>query len=94
MRELGPTSEALHRDIGAYARAAGLDWFWGVGPELQCAVDSFGPGGRWFADCEAAIDAIGHEFGAADTVLVKGSRSARMERVLHALLAAEPAGEG
>jgi UDP-N-acetylmuramoyl-tripeptide--D-alanyl-D-alanine ligase len=94
MRELGPTSEALHRDIGAYARAAGLDRFWGVGPELQCAVDSFGPGGRWFADCEVAIDAIGHEFGAADTVLVKGSRSARMERVLHALLAAELAGEG
>jgi UDP-N-acetylmuramoyl-tripeptide--D-alanyl-D-alanine ligase len=93
MRELGPTSEALHRDIGAYARAAGLDRFWGVGPELQCAVDSFGSGGRWFADCEAAIDAIGQEYGAADTVLVKGSRSARMERVLHALLAAEPAGE-
>ena len=94
MRELGPTSEALHRDIGDYARTAGLDRFWGVGPELQCAVDSFGEGGRWFADCEAAIDACGHEFGAADTVLVKGSRSARMERVLHALLAAVPAGEG
>lgn len=94
MRELGPTSEALHRDIGDYARTAGLDRFWGVGPELQCAVDSFGEGGRWFADCEAAIDACGREFGAADTVLVKGSRSARMERVLHALLAAVPAGEG
>ncbi len=93
MRELGPSSEALHRDIGDYARAAGLDRLWGVGPELQCAVDGFGRGGRWFADCEAAIEAIQGEFAAADTVLVKGSRSARMERVLHALLAAEPAGE-
>ena len=94
MRELGPSSEALHRDIGDYARTAGLDRLWGVGPELQCAVESFGRGGRWFADCEAAIEAIAGEFAAADTVLVKGSRSARMERVLHALLAAVPAGEG
>ena len=93
MRELGPTSETLHRDIGDYARAAGLDRLWGVGPELQSAVASFGPGGSWFADCDAAIDASGGEFVAADTVLVKGSRSTRMERVLHALLAAEPVGE-
>ena len=94
MRELGPTSEVLHREVGEHARAAGLERFWGVGPELREAVAAFGEGGRWFDDCAAAISALDGEFEVGDTVLVKGSRSTRMERVLHALLAAAPAGEG
>jgi len=93
MRELGPASDALHQAIGGYARAARIDRFWGVGPELQGAVGEFGGGGRWFADCETAICALENEYGPGDTVLVKGSRSTRMERVLQALLAAAPAGE-
>ncbi len=93
MGELGPNSEALHREIGEYARSAGVDQFWGVGSALQSAVDSFGNGGRLFTDCESAIGAIEGSFTSGDTVLVKGSRSARMERVLHALLAAQPPGE-
>ena len=94
MRELGPGSEVLHREMGDYAAGAGIQRFWGVGPELQCAVSHFGKGGRWFADCEGAVSALEGEFEAGDQVLVKGSRGARMERVLHALLAAEAAGEG
>ncbi len=93
MRELGPVSEALHREIGEYARASGIDRFWGVGSELQCAVDGFGEGGRWFDGCMTAIGALGGEFKAGDKVLVKGSRSTRMERVLQALLATTPPGE-
>lgn len=93
MRELGPESEALHREVGEYAAVAGIDRLWGVGPELQVAVSGFGGAGRWFPDCDAALSALAGEFGAGDTVLVKGSRSTRMERVLHALLAAAPAGE-
>jgi UDP-N-acetylmuramoyl-tripeptide--D-alanyl-D-alanine ligase len=93
MLELGPASDAMHQAIGGYARAARIDRFWGVGPELQDAVGEFGDGGRWFADCETAICALENEYGPGDTVLVKGSRGSRMERVLQALLAAAPAGE-
>jgi len=94
MRELGPTSEALHREIGDVARDAGIERFWGVGPELRTAVDAFGSGATWFDDCNSAISALPGEFNTDDTVLIKGSRGARMERVLHALLAMAPAGEG
>jgi UDP-N-acetylmuramoyl-tripeptide--D-alanyl-D-alanine ligase len=94
MRELGPDSEQLHRDVGEYARQSGIDRLWGVGAELSPCVAAFGEGGCLFPDREAAVAALPGEFGADDTVLVKGSRSAGMERVLQALLASPAEGEG
>ena len=91
MLELGERSEQLHREIGAYAATAGIDQFCGVGDLLQPAVMAFGAGARWFPDCDAAIEALEGEFGNDDTVLVKGSRGARMERLLHVLQAGKPA---
>jgi len=86
MRELGQDSVALHREIGDYARTSGIDQLWGVGPELAISVEAFGNNGRYFEDRAAAVAALAGEFGAEDTVLVKGSRSAGMEQILHALL--------
>lgn len=86
MRELGDNSAALHREIGDYARSAGIDQLWGVGPELAVSVDAFGSSGRHFADRAAVLRAVEGEFGADDTVLIKGSRSAGMEQILHALV--------
>jgi UDP-N-acetylmuramoyl-tripeptide--D-alanyl-D-alanine ligase len=93
MAELGDTSDMLHREVGEYARAAGIEQLWGVGPELQTAVAAFGTGGRWFVDRAAVLAGLEGVFGSADTVLVKGSRSAGMESVLQALLAGHRAGE-
>lgn len=92
MRELGPDSEQMHREIGEYARQAGLDELWGVGPELAATVAAFGDGGRHFADLDAALPALPGAFPAADTVLVKGSRGARMETLLRAMVVAGDAG--
>ena len=97
MRELGPTSEELHREIGDYARAAGIERLWGVGPELSGAVAAFGPGGRHFSDRGALLDALtgglGGDLDAADTLLVKGSRGAAMEHLVPALLGGTDEGE-
>ena len=89
MKELGPQSATLHRQVGEYARQAGLDALWGVGEELRDTVQGFGEGGRHFAERESAMEAAREAFGAGDVVLVKGSRSAGMEVVL-AALAGEP----
>lgn len=86
MKELGETSATLHREMGEYARAAGIDQVWGVGPELEEFAAVSGTAGRWFATCEQLLGALAGEFGSADTVLVKGSRSTHMERVVQALL--------
>ena len=89
MKELGERSEALHREIGEYARNAGVDRLWGVGPELGVCVAAFGEGGRHFDDRAGLIRDVEGELGEGDTVLIKGSRSAGMEEVLHALQAGE-----
>ena len=86
MRELGPDSERLHREIGAHAAKAGLDALWGVGDELASTVEAFGEAGRWFGDHAAALEAISELCNSDTTVLVKGSRGARMELLLPALL--------
>ena len=93
MGELGEASEALHREVGECALDAGIEQLWGVGPELQVSVEAFGAGGRFFADRAALLSGLAGAFGVGDTVLVKGSRSAGMEQVLHALLADPAAGE-
>ncbi|MEQ9395014.1 UDP-N-acetylmuramoyl-tripeptide--D-alanyl-D-alanine ligase [Haliea sp.] len=89
MLELGEDSEQMHRDIGSYARERGLDRFVGVGAALAGAAAAFG--GDWFEDCDAAAAALAGTLSANDTVLIKGSRGAAMERVLTAL--SEPSAE-
>ena len=87
MRELGSDSDKLHRQVGEYTRAAGIERFWGVGPELRPAVEAFGAGGEFCTDREEALESLRGAMGEDDTVLVKGSRGAGMEQIVEALLA-------
>ncbi len=84
MRELGPNSAELHRQIGEYAHARGLERFWGVGAELKPAVQAFEGESHFFADTAEAAAALPGAFNEEDTVLIKGSRGAHMEDVLTA----------
>jgi UDP-N-acetylmuramoyl-tripeptide--D-alanyl-D-alanine ligase len=49
------------------------------------AVETFGAGAEWFPDSEALVRAVNAELTREVCVLVKGSRSARLERVVDAL---------
>lgn len=93
MRELGENSSVFHREIGAYAHASGIDQLWGVGPELEVCVTAFGVNGRFFEDRNAVLAQLEGQFRTGDTVLIKGSRSAGMEQILHVLLPQRTAGE-
>ncbi len=86
MAELGEQSAACHTEIGAYARARGVTRLFAVGAAAQRAVESFGGGGEWFADVGALIARLQAESTGAATVLVKGSRVNRLERVVSALV--------
>ena len=87
LAELGPEADALHREIGARARDAGIERLFSVGILSTSAASAFGDGARHFADQGDLVRALRTELSAGDRILVKGSRSARMEQVVEALCA-------
>ena len=84
MGELGEWAEQGHRDVGAHA-AGKVDALYAVGPLMAHAVAAFGANGRHFVDQASLIEALRAEQGDT-TILIKGSRSAAMERIVDALL--------
>ena len=86
MAELGPAAIALHSKAGEQARSLGLEGLFALGPLAAHAAQSFGGGGHACASIEALVGSLKPHLGSGMTVLVKGSRSARMERVVAALL--------
>ena len=89
MKELGEDAEDLHREVGASARASGVHRLFALGDLSQHCIDGFGAGAHWYADIDALIADVSQASEAVN-VLVKGSRSMQMERVVDALRAAEP----
>ena len=81
--ELGEWAEQGHRQVGSYA-VGKVDALYAVGPLMAFAVSEFGQNGRHFADQASLIEALRTEQGGS-TILIKGSRSAAMEKVVAAL---------
>jgi UDP-N-acetylmuramoyl-tripeptide--D-alanyl-D-alanine ligase len=85
MAELGESSEESHAHIGKYARDCGIKRLFALGPLSSRAVETYGSGGEWFADADSMIRRLQSELSPGVTVLIKGSRINRLERVVHAL---------
>lgn len=83
MGELGEWAEQGHRDVGRHA-AGKVTALYAVGPLMAYAVEEFGAEGRHFKDQASLIEALGAE-QAGTTILIKGSRSAAMDKVVAAL---------
>jgi UDP-N-acetylmuramoyl-tripeptide--D-alanyl-D-alanine ligase len=93
MGELGAFAADAHTDIGEFARAQGIERLYATGPLMQRAVESFGAGARWYgaaAELTAALHEALRDAGPEVRLLVKGSRSNRLERVVEALTGSTP----
>ena len=85
MGEVGAAGPAFHREVGAYARSAGIARLVCAGPLTRDSAAAFGAGATHFDSVEALVHALAGEDLRAAAVLVKGSRFMRMERVVQAL---------
>ncbi len=84
MGELGIDAAQFHREIGIAARELGIEHLYALGGLSANAVSEFGEGAKHFADAEALQKSLEQELDAQTTVLVKGSRFMKMERVVQA----------
>jgi UDP-N-acetylmuramoyl-tripeptide--D-alanyl-D-alanine ligase len=88
MAELGEHAQDSHAHMGAYARDCGVTRLFAMGPQSTRAVETFGSGAEWFADADSLTRRLQAELKPGVTVLIKGSRINRLERVVQALTGA------
>ncbi len=84
LAELGEASETAHAELGRWLATQGVQALWTLGDGAAAAADAFGSGAVHCEQHEAAGAAVAawlaqHPEG---QVLIKGSRSAAMERVI------------
>ena len=87
MGEIGEMAGQFHDEVGGYAKSQGVDRLFALGEASTLAAHNFGLGGQHFKNIEDLIAALATELTPATTVLVKGSRFMRMERVVEAIAA-------
>ena len=85
MGEVGDAGPAFHREIGAHARQVGIERLCTVGSLARDAAVAFGPNAAHYESVDALARAVASTVVAGTSVLVKGSRFMRMERVVAAL---------
>jgi UDP-N-acetylmuramoyl-tripeptide--D-alanyl-D-alanine ligase len=94
MREIGNEEIAMHAEIGRRAKAAGLRRLYALGELPAAAAAAFGDGAQVFASHGELAAALSAELAAGVRVLVKGSHSSAMDKIVTALLSAHRPGEG
>jgi UDP-N-acetylmuramoyl-tripeptide--D-alanyl-D-alanine ligase len=85
MGEVGNQGPEFHAEVGAYAVECGLDALYTLGDLSAHAASAFGTA-KHFGDMDSLLATVTSQMGAFQSVVVKGSRFMKMERVVEALL--------
>lgn len=82
MGELGDYTASHHQEVGKTAREKGIDLVLTLGEHSRETAETFGAKGRHYKEESLLINDLMPQLNAATTVLVKGSRSAQMEKIV------------
>jgi UDP-N-acetylmuramoyl-tripeptide--D-alanyl-D-alanine ligase len=93
MGELGSSAADIHYRVGELANRLGIQRLFAIGELSRVTVGAFGKGARHFDSPEALVEALQDCLHADMTVLVKGSRMMRMERIVAGITKPSPATE-
>ena len=85
MVELGDKSESFHTEIGEYAKEMGVDEFLSIGKYSNRASNVFGEDGHHFEDAESLKSYLNNNLESSSCILIKGSRSAKLEEYVEFL---------
>ena len=95
MGEVGDNGPEFHREVGAYAKARGIDALYALGDASRDACAAYGSEAHHCDDVNTLVAQLQQAgYGAAATYLVKGSRFMKMERVVDAVTSPQPAAPG
>lgn len=89
MAELGEESELLHQQVAEYALEKNIDKLLCVGEKSAITAKSFGAQGFHFSLQQQLIDYCKQHLRGGEVLLVKGSRSSRMENIVNGLMQSE-----
>lgn len=92
MGEVGNEGKKFHEEIGAYARGRNIDALLTLGELTRHCCTAFGSRGKHFDNVEQLQQALQKMLTPTTTVLVKGSRFMKMERVVNHLIGKEEQG--
>lgn len=89
MKELGANAKEMHFTAGEKIRAAGIHHLFTLGEMSAATAEGFGQSAQHFTDQTQLITALHPHLKDSTTILIKGSRSMKMEKIVEAIIPAE-----
>jgi UDP-N-acetylmuramoyl-tripeptide--D-alanyl-D-alanine ligase len=86
MGELGEFATIAHKSLGSTIRDLKIDILFGMGELTRETIRAFGPTGKHFNNVDELTNSLALEISSGGTVLVKGSRFMKMEKVCEYLI--------
>jgi UDP-N-acetylmuramoyl-tripeptide--D-alanyl-D-alanine ligase len=83
MLELGKYKKKLHKEVGEYAKANGINIVIGYGELTKETIKAFGKKGIFFDNEESLKNYLKKNITSKDVILIKGSRGMKMERFIN-----------